>query len=73
MTKKDYELIAEVIKSETKLQTLKDEFGNKSYEKRICPYDFITALSMALKKDNQNFDSFKWHSACANHNPEVLK
>ena len=35
MTKKDYELIAKIIKSETKLGEIVDEFGHITYEKEF--------------------------------------
>lgn len=70
MTKKDYELIAQIIKSETKLGEIADEFGHITYEKRICPHDFMVILGIALKKENPKFDEFKFYKACRNENPE---
>ena len=70
MNKKDYEMIAKIIKSETKLGEIVDEFGNITYEKRICPNDFMVIFGMALKERNPKFDQFKFYKACRNKNPE---
>ena len=60
MTKKDYELIAKIIKSETKLGEIVDEFGHITYEKRICPHDFMVILGIALKKKILNLTNLNF-------------
>ena len=71
MTKKDYELIAKAIRDETEWVRLNDGYGGA--ENKINPTDIISTLSFDFKKDNPNFDQFKFWDACKKPFPEEWK
>ena len=56
MTKKDYEMIAQVIKDNTEWVRQTDSFGETLEEKKIEPSDLYISLGLAFAKDNPNFD-----------------
>ena len=73
MTKKDYEMIAKVIKDNTEWYRSKDNYGESIEQKTISATDFMVVLGMAFKKDNPNFDERKFWQACDKPYPEDWK
>ena len=73
MTKKDYEMIAQVIKDNTEWVRQKDAFGETLEEKKIEPSDLYISLGIAFGKDNPNFDKRKFWDACRKPFPEEWK
>jgi hypothetical protein len=70
MTKKDYEMIAKVIKDNTVWIKKQDNYGEYITERKIHPNDLMARLSLAFEKDNPNFDKYKFWDACTKPYPE---
>ena len=73
MTKKDYEMIAKVIKDNTEWVKYDDGYGEDITEKKIHPTTLMARLSLAFKKENPNFDEYKFWDACTKPYPEEWK
>ena len=70
MTKKDYEMIAQVIKDNTEWVRQTDAFGETLEEKKIEPSNLYISLGIAFGKDNPNFDKTKFWDACRKPYPK---
>jgi hypothetical protein len=73
LTKKDYELIAKVIKDCTEWEKFNDGFGVQFQEKGIDPSNLYITLGIAFGKENPNFDKRKFWDACRKPFPEEWK
>ena len=73
LTKKDYELIAKVIKDCTEWEKFNDGYGVEFQEKGIDPSTLYITLGIALGKENPNFDKHKFWDACRKPFPEEWK
>ena len=68
MTKKDYEMIAEVIKQCSYLKDRTDAEGNY-ITTEINFMNLVSNLGLRFKEDNPNFNEFKFADACEPNYP----
>lgn len=73
MTRKDYKLIAQVIKDCTEWEKFNDGFGVQFQEQGIDPSTLYITLGIAFGKENPNFDKYKFWDACKKPFPEEWK